>query len=448
MGQVWAHTRTKCRLWQKYSFLQVETDGDEPGFLSSEEPEAVIITDSGALPRSIQSMAVLVAKTGNDGTKAYENWDEGSKSAEGIVIERVKVSRLRADAESCRRRCVETRLKRVRIKLFSPNAGLFWPTQPARGTDHSGDRSASARTGSAHSIYQAGHKNKCVNGAGNTNARDCDVGLHLFSLRPAEDAVPTDLRSFYNSTQLLQDVRRLYLAQAHSVNAACTKTIHITREGTNWAKHQGQEDGREAVENRVLKSRLHAGIQWVMPALRVECRERKEGHLCGGRCQPPPGCVEYRQRPLCHSSAPPTPAHPSPPLRRVLSVVRPCWRLPPQSDTTGDLAAYGRPPDRPTRPLVGASASASALLCPGLSSTVPLGGLSGTGTAGSTAKVHPQRPCAARVRRWYIRPSRLRDTRARPPHTPASQTTPHITVFAPTANHQPPFPPAHIRNWL
>lgn len=123
-------------------------------------------------------MAVLVAKTGNDGTKAYENWDEGSKSAEGIVIERVKVSRLRADAESCRRRCVETRLQRVRIKLFSPNAGLFWPTQPARGTDHSGDRSASARTGSAHSIYQAGHKNKCVNGAGNTNARDCDVGLH------------------------------------------------------------------------------------------------------------------------------------------------------------------------------------------------------------------------------------------------------------------------------
>jgi len=85
---------------------------------------------------------------------------------------------------------------------------------------------------------------------------------------------------------------------------------------------------------------------------------------------------------------------------------------------------------------------------PGHRSTVPLGGLSGTGTAGSTAKVHPQRPCAARVRRWYIRPSRLRDTRARPPHTPASQTTPHITVFAPTANHQRPFPPAHIRNWL
>lgn len=56
MGQVWAHTRTKCRLWQKDSFLQVETDGDEPGFLSSEEPEAVIITDSGALPRSIQSV--------------------------------------------------------------------------------------------------------------------------------------------------------------------------------------------------------------------------------------------------------------------------------------------------------------------------------------------------------------------------------------------------------
>lgn len=153
-------------------------------------------------------MAVLVAKTGNDGTKAYENWDEGSKSAEGIVIERVKVSRLRADAESCRRRCVETRLQRVRIKLFSPNAGLFWPTQPARGTDHSGDRSASARTGSAHSIYQAGHKNKCVNGAGNTNARDCDVGLHLFSLRPAEDAVPTDLRSFYNS--VCMQIRNLH----------------------------------------------------------------------------------------------------------------------------------------------------------------------------------------------------------------------------------------------